>query len=170
MQPSKNLPTMIALSFVVFCTTAVHAKEPDYAEMIGQGIKYLKSAQAEDGSYSSQTGTGVTSLVTAALLRQGLTPEDPQVARSLRFLRQQVHSNGGIYAEGSNHRNYETCLAVLCFAEANRDGKYDKLLKSADAFLKGLQWDDDEGHARTSASYGGAGYGRHSRPDLSNTS
>src|SRR5690606_34515427 len=37
-------------------------------------------------------------------------------------------------------------------------------------FIKGLQWDDSEGHDKSSVNYGGAGYGRHKRPDLSNTS
>ena len=140
--------------------------------MVGQGVRFLEGAQSEDGSYSSHAGTGVTSLITTALMRNGRTPQDPLVARSLKYLESQAHSNGGIYAEGSNHRNYETCLAVFCFAEANRDGKgkYDELLKKADKFLKGLQWDEEEGHESSSTSYGGAGYGNHSRPDLSNTS
>jgi squalene-hopene/tetraprenyl-beta-curcumene cyclase len=37
-------------------------------------------------------------------------------------------------------------------------------------FLKGLQWDDGEGHAFESTFYGGQGYGNHKRPDASNTS
>jgi squalene-hopene/tetraprenyl-beta-curcumene cyclase len=38
------------------------------------------------------------------------------------------------------------------------------------AFLKGLQWDDDEGAPPTDPAFGGQGYGRNKRPDLSNTS
>ncbi len=148
---------------------STHAAEPDLARMVGQGIDYLRAQQAEDGSFSSFAGTGVTSLVTTALIRNGVSLEDPLVAKAIEYLEDHARSNGGIYAEGSNHRNYETCLAVLCFSEANRNGEYDKLLKQADSFLKGLQWDDQEGHDASSTSYGGAGYGRHSRPDLSNT-
>jgi Squalene-hopene cyclase C-terminal domain len=140
------------------------------AEMVARGIGFLESTQAEDGSFSSDTGSGVTSLVATALMRNGRTPMDLVVAKSLSFLEQNVHDDGGIYQEGSTHRNYETCLAITCFAEANRDGKYDKLLERAEAFLKKLQWDDEEGYDRSSTSYGGAGYGSHSRPDLSNTS
>src|SRR5262249_53190953 len=40
----------------------------------------------------------------------------------------------------------------------------------AEAFVKKIQWDGEEGHGEESMSYGGAGYGSHSRPDLSNTS
>lgn len=146
------------------------AEETQAATVVGHGISFLESNQAEDGSYSSHAGTGVTSLATAALLRHGRTPQDPSIAKSLAFLERHVHNDGGIYQEGSLHRNYETCLAVFCFSEANRAGKYDELLKNAEAFLKKLQWDAEEGHDRSSTSYGGAGYGNHSRPDLSNTS
>ena len=145
------------------------ADDQQVATLVARGIAFLETAQAEDGSYSGNTGTGVTSLAATALLRNGRTPQDPLVAKSLAFLEQHVHDDGGIYQEGSIHRNYETCLAIACFAEANRDGKYDKLLRRAEAFLKKLQWDDEEGHDRSSTSYGGAGYGSHSRPDLSNT-
>src|SRR5690606_28682949 len=49
-------------------------------------------------------------------------------------------------------------------------GRYDTILKKADAYLKGLQWDEDEGKDKNDPAYGGAGYGSHRRPDLSNTS
>ena len=67
------------------------------------------------------------------------------------------------------YRNYETSLALMCFAEANRDGRYDKLIKNAEKFLKENQWDEAQGQDKSSPSYGGAGYGKHKRPDLSNT-
>jgi len=146
------------------------ADEPNLGDLLGRGIAFLESNQDADGSFSSHAGTGVTSLVTTALLRNGRSPHDPAIAHALAFLEKHVRDDGGIYQEGSLHRNYETCLAVFCFTEANRDGRYDQLLKRAEAFLKKLQWDDGEGHDSSSTSYGGAGYGNHSRPDLSNTS
>lgn len=81
-----------------------------------------------------------------------------------------MQPDGGVYAPGTFYRNYETCLAILCFTEANRDGRYDRLIARAEAFIKGLQWDEGEGTGPTDFSYGGAGYGQHKRPDLSNTS
>ena len=125
--------------------------------MVGLGIAFLESRQAEDGSYSSHAGTGVTSLVTTALLRNGRTPQDPSIAKSLAFLEKHVRKDGGIHQDGSLHRNYETCLAVFCFSAANRDGRYDALLKRAETFLKKLQWDDEEGHDASSTSHGGVG-------------
>jgi squalene-hopene/tetraprenyl-beta-curcumene cyclase len=141
-----------------------------YQQAVGRGVAYLAEAQGSDGSYSSQAGPGVTAIVTTALLRSGRSPDDPLVAKSLKYLVEFVHEDGGIYAEGSRYQNYETSLGILCFNEANRDGRYDALLRKAEGFDKQIQWDGDEGHDESSPSYGGAGYGSHSRPDLSNTS
>ena len=140
-----------------------------YRKMVDRGIDYLRAAQAPDGSFSAHAGPGVTALVTTALLRHGRTPSDPIVARSLAYLEGFVRDDGGVYQDGTFYRNYETCLAILCFTEANKGGKYDKLLAHAEAFIRGIQWDEEEGHDQSSTSYGGAGYGKHKRPDLSNT-
>jgi len=146
------------------------AQQPaQLAPLVERGIAFLAAAQDKDGSYSSFSGSGVTSLITTALLRHGRAPGDPLIARSLTYLQSQVKGNGGIYQKGSRYRNYETCLAMLCLVEANRDGRYKKLLDRAEAFVKDLQWDGNEGHDRSSTSFGGAGYGKHNRPDLSNT-
>jgi squalene-hopene/tetraprenyl-beta-curcumene cyclase len=142
-----------------------------YQRAVDRAIHFLRTkGQAPDGSYTAFAGSGVTSVVTTAVLRTGRTPEDPFVAKSLKYLEGFVQSDGGIYKPGTLYRNYETCIAMLCFAQANRDGRYDKLLAGADRFVKGLQWDEREGHDQTSYSHGGAGYGKHKRPDLSNTS
>jgi squalene-hopene/tetraprenyl-beta-curcumene cyclase len=103
-------------------------------------------------------------------MRSGLTPRDPVVAKALTYLEKHRHDDGGIYGKGSAYKNYETSLAIVCFQEANRDGRYDKLLAGAEKFVKKEQWDEDEGHELSSMNYGGAGYGSHERPDLSNTS
>jgi squalene-hopene/tetraprenyl-beta-curcumene cyclase len=44
------------------------------------------------------------------------------------------------------------------------------VIRRADARLKGLQWDESENIDVSNYNYGGAGYGKHERPDLSNTS
>jgi len=140
-----------------------------YENTVARGIQFLSSAQADDGSYNAAAGPGITALVTTAILRHGRSPQDPLVAKSLKYLESFVQSDGGIYKVDSNYKNYETCLAILCFKEANKDGRYDQLLKGADAFIKGEQWDAGEGKQKSDFQYGGAGYGGKKRPDLSNT-
>jgi squalene-hopene/tetraprenyl-beta-curcumene cyclase len=153
---------------------AVQKRGADQAQLrrtVQAAIGYLRAqGQTRDGSFSSFAGPGVTAIVTTALLRNGLTVDDPMVAQALAYIQRLVHADGGVYQPGSLYRNYETCLALMCFAAANRDGHYDQIVKKADRFLKGLQWDEAEGHDLASTSYGGAGYGKHKRPDLSNTS
>jgi squalene-hopene/tetraprenyl-beta-curcumene cyclase len=141
-----------------------------FQQAVSRGIGYFAQSQASDGSFSPQVGPGVTAIVATALMRHGRSPNDPLVARSLKYVEGFVHDDGGIYQPGSRYKNYETSLAILCFQEANRDGGYDELLRRAEAFGTQIQWDEDEGHDPSSPSYGGAGYGTHSRPDLSNTS
>lgn len=139
-------------------------------QVVDRAVSFLRTkGQAPDGSYAAVNGPGVTAVVTTAILRSGRGPNDPAVAKSLRYLEGFIQPDGGIYRPNALYRNYETCLAVLCFAEANRDGRYDKALQGADRFLKRMQWDESENHDPTSDFYGGAGYGKHERPDMSNT-
>ncbi|MEZ6087683.1 MAG: prenyltransferase/squalene oxidase repeat-containing protein [Pirellulaceae bacterium] len=129
-----------------------------------------RKAVAADGAYTPQTGAGVTSLCVAAVLQnQPAMVDAPSIKKSLSYLEQLVQPDGGIYVTDSLHRNYETSLAVQAFSLANRDGKYDPILKKAEAYLRGIQWDDSEEIDASDPAFGGAGYGRHKRPDLSNT-
>jgi len=91
------------------------------------------------------------------------------VVKGLKYLEGLKHQDGGIYQPGALYANYETCLAIMCFSAANKDGRYTKLLKEAEAFVKGQQWGTGQPADRTDFNYGGAGYGKHKRPDLSNT-
>ena len=141
-----------------------------YAETVNKAIEFLRTSQAADGSFSAEAGPAVTALVATAVLKNGRTADDPLVAKSLKYLSGFVHPDGGIYADKSTHQNYETCVAIQCFTAANADKRYDQLLSAAEKFVRGLQWDDSEGHDKASVNFGGAGYGNSKRPDLSNTS
>lgn len=139
-----------------------------YQQTVERGVEYLLTkGEQPDGSYGDkkQYGTGLASICTAAVLEQGRSPDDPAVAKSLKWIEKFVHEDGGIYSPDSPVKNYECSLAILCFTAANADGRYTKLLKNADKFIKSIQW----GGAESDFKYGGAGYGSHKRPDLSNT-
>lgn len=141
----------------------------EYRSTVTKAVAYLKGAQAPDGSFSAQAGPGVTALITTSLMRSGKTPSDPMIANALKYLQTFVQKDGGVYANGSTHQNYETCLAILCFSEANKAGKYNKLIKAAEKHIRDGQWDEGEDITSSDDAYGGAGYGKHKRPDLSNT-
>src|SRR5262249_35807547 len=83
----------------------------------------------------------------------------------LAYMETRVQKDGGIYDKFL--ANYTTSVALMAFREANASGKYDTLITRATQFLKSLQYDDsiDEKDAR----FGGIGYDKNKRPDLSNT-
>jgi squalene-hopene/tetraprenyl-beta-curcumene cyclase len=167
----STLGSAMAIALALCSPNFANAQKPsDRQEMIDGAVGYLsKVGQADDGSFSSKTGPGITGLVAAGLLSVDVPPDHPVVAKAIKYLEGTVHEDGGLYAPKSTHANYETCLAMMAFAKANRNGKYDKLLQGAEQFVKKQQWDEGEGLKSDDVGYGGAGYGSKSRPDLSNT-
>jgi squalene-hopene/tetraprenyl-beta-curcumene cyclase len=160
-------------ALMVLCCAPTSRGADDTAALrqqaVQKGIAFLRLAQSADGSFSaSAAGPGVTSIVVTSLLQNGIGPDDPVVAKALKYLEGTIQPDGGIYAPKSRLRNYETCLGILCLKEANRDGRYDKAIKDADRFLKGLQAGDSK-REPSDISYGGVGYAGADRPDLSNS-
>jgi len=139
-----------------------------YQQVVDKGINYLISkGQQPDGSFGKDVGPGVAAICTTALLKHGRSPDDPDVARSLKYLTSFAHDDGGIYSPDSPVKNYETSLAIQCLAAANADGRYQALLAKADKFIKGIQFAGEP----TDFNYGGSGYEpKKRRADLSNTS
>jgi squalene-hopene/tetraprenyl-beta-curcumene cyclase len=179
---------MLVFGYVLIISAArfLHAAETDaaksentpaqldpqvYQQTVDRGVDYLlHHGQTEDGSYSATISPAVTALCVDGLLRSGRSPDDPAIAKSLKYLEGFVQPDGGIYKPGSVIQNYETSIAIMCFAEANKDGRYKDLLKAAEQYVKSIQWGADGKVDESSINYGGAGYGRsHNRPDLSNT-
>jgi squalene-hopene/tetraprenyl-beta-curcumene cyclase len=144
---------------------------PDPKELqavLDKAIAYLKSHQNPDGSFSPKLGgPGISALVAAGLIRNGLSPEDPLVAKTLSYLVKKVRNDGGIYDKGL--ANYTTSIALVALKEANTDGRYDAVIKKAAEFLKTLQYDESMVEDKD-PKFGGVGYDRKDkRPDLSNT-
>ncbi|SIO26023.1 squalene-hopene/tetraprenyl-beta-curcumene cyclase [Singulisphaera sp. GP187] len=139
------------------------------ADLMAKGVDFLRSRQAEDGSWSgNRKEPGITALVVTALLRsKRVTPAEPIVTKALAFLEGFLTPTGGL---SEAHSNYSTSIAIMAFQEANKGGRYDSIIKGGQEFLKTMQWDTSEGKGPGDAFYGGAGYGgKNNRPDLSNT-
>ena len=178
---------LVALLLAFQVTTAVAQSEQEATaqenkdtetkrtEMVAKAVEYLKTTGADtDGTYSKQMGPAVTALVTTALLKNDIAVDDETIQKSLTFLKGFVQPDGGIYSPESPYKNYETSLTLMCFAEAKKASKssdYDMLIEKAASFLKGSQWGAENRPIDESDSkFGGFGYGKHGRPDLSNTS
>jgi squalene-hopene/tetraprenyl-beta-curcumene cyclase len=149
------------------CRADVDQQQVDAS--IQKGVQFLKTTQADDGSWTSPSSLGITALVTHALLVSDVPVTDSAVQRGLKRVEQAIRPDGGIYTEKSTHKNYETAIAVLALQSANGDGRYEDAIQKGVKFLKHQQWDEEEVGDRSKVNYGGAGYGSKSRPDLSNT-
>ena len=143
----------------------VAPKADDLKASLDKAHAFLKTKQAEDGSFMAKYGPGVTALVAAALVKAGYPADDAVVSKAIAYVEKFVQKDGGIYSK--NLENYTTALAVVAFKECNKDGKYDKVIASAVKYIKGVQ--EANGADDKELKFGGAGYDGKSRPDTSNT-
>lgn len=170
----RDLSSLFVHTCLVMCLTSstIFAIGPDAKQLQasrGKGIQYLTLSQGEDGSWTSPHSPGITALAVHSLLQSGLSADDTVVQAAFAHLKTHLKSDGGIYETTSNHRNYETSIALMAFESANSDGRHNELIRSAVKFLKKVQWDEEEVANKSDTAFGGSGYGSHQRPDLSNT-
>jgi squalene-hopene/tetraprenyl-beta-curcumene cyclase len=163
--------SLAAVLMLAALVPATRAATPEAIRAaIAKGSTFLvEKEQAADGSFSAEVGPAVTALAVTALVRSGTPADAPAVKKGLAYLLTFRQPDGGIYAPGSPTANYETSIGLLALAACNRDGTLDDTIRAAADYVKNLQWDDGEGKGPADPAYGGAGYGKKSRPDLSNT-
>jgi len=166
----RSLLAAVALAALLVPPAARGADEAAVRAAIARASTFLaEQGQAADGSFSAQAGPAVTALAVTALLKTGTPPDAPVVQRGIASLLAFRQEDGGIHPPDSAVANYETSIALVALAACNQDGRHDDVIKAGQAFVRGLQWDDGEGRGVADPAYGGAGYGRKKRPDLSNT-
>ena len=175
----KITPFTIVLFFFAAVTFAAQTgQEMKRQEMIDKGAAYLRGVQAEDGSFSAHAGIGPTGIVLFGLLNAGVPVDDPMIAKGLNFLEKSKSEDGGIYSAGGMYGNYESSVSLQCFATANQKlkavknlakGPYDELLAKCEKFVRAGQFTEERDIKPDDMLYGGAGYGKQQRPDLSNT-
>lgn len=133
------------------------------------GARFLLTAQGPDGGWDGETGPGITALAVKALIQEPTVgPEHPAVRRGIEFVLKSQRPDGGIYSAEGLLRNYESSVALSMFAALPGEAHAAQVAALRD-FLKAGQWDEGEGTSADDPAYGGAGYGREQRPDLSNT-
>ncbi len=134
-------------------------------EAIEKGVAYLLKAQAPDGTWA-EGNVGITALCTQALLAAGKPGVSPAAKKAIDHLLDHQQEDGGIYDVGL--KNYTTSIALMVLVKADPEA-YAGPIEKARAYLIEHQWDEAESIDKGHPWYGGAGYGKHGRPDLSNT-
>ncbi|MES2572550.1 MAG: prenyltransferase/squalene oxidase repeat-containing protein [Verrucomicrobiota bacterium] len=164
--------TTAALSPSLFSQDAA-PKNPALREKaqiaIEKGLGFLENAQKPEGFWSSTDYPGLTALVIQAFISapEGKHRGAEPVKKGLKFIRDNVKPDGGIYSKGMG--NYNTAVAMTALLLAGEPGDQ-PLIEGARRFLIGAQTKN----SATPSGDGGFGYesgdsGRMSRPDLDNT-
>jgi squalene-hopene/tetraprenyl-beta-curcumene cyclase len=138
---------------------------------LDKGARFLERTQQGDGGWRAFEGSdaAITALAGRALARHpDYGPKHPVVRRAMEFVLKSAQENGGIYPEGAGLDNYYTSVAVMFLSELE-DGRAKEAVGKAVKYLTALQWDEAEDYQPSHVFYGGAGYGKHKRPDMSNT-
>ncbi len=122
-------PIALAFSILVVATACarggVTSEQVEHA--IREGVRFLKSQQQPDGSWTeaeAQVKTGTTSLVTLALLTAGEPVESPTIQNSLSFLRG--------YGPQQLRNTYGIGLQTMVFAAAEPERDRLRLLANVD--------------------------------------
>jgi len=140
-------------------------------QAVRRGLEYLLASQRPDGGWEAfeKPHPAITALAIKCVAQDdALGPGHSAAQQGLAFLRRFVQEDGGIYVPGEGMMNYHTSVALMALSSFT-DPKLAPIIRNAQDFLRKLQWDEGEGHERSSPFYGGQGYGQHKRPDLSNT-
>ena len=152
-----------------------HWQEANQA--IERGVEYLRSTQNEDGSWIPEPGPAITGLCLAALLDQpDIGPDDPAVVKAIDFILAHIQEDGSI-RQGPDGilASYNTSICLSAMSRIGNDPRIAQAIAMGQDFLRSIQWKtgmldpNDESIDDEHPYVGGFGYGRHGRPDLSNT-
>ncbi len=149
------------------------------APMIAKALKFQEAGQRPDGGWpgfqADKSDPAVTAMVAQTFIQDpAYGPDHPIVQKAFDFMLKFQQPDGGIYDPKMPYLNYSTSVALMAMA-ASKSPALQAKVEAAQKCLKDNQWVppkcDNEGRPITPAHpwYGGAGYGDHKRPDLSNT-
>ncbi|MDP9174548.1 MAG: hypothetical protein M3O30_11870 [Planctomycetota bacterium] len=137
---------------------------------------FLKAQQKADYSWQTEVDPpGLSALVLRAFSAdEKFVGDQPFLGKGYEKLLSYQVSNGGIYKDVL--ASYNTAIAVSALATSKQTG-FTPAIQKALAYLHQLQWTDTimgvanevKVESDKDARYGGFGYGKRARPDLSNT-
>ena len=172
----KNLITLLVAicTATAFAGPALPSREVSFLNEVSaaqeRGLAWLIKQQETDGSWRHHPA--ITALAVTALYRTGrpLTPAEQAAGdKALQFVLSNVRTNGAIFAgdDKDKYPNYSTAICTMALL-ASGQSEYTAAIRNGRKFLLNSQLDERTGTATNAASYGGIGYGKRERPDMSN--
>ncbi|HEX8523969.1 MAG TPA: prenyltransferase/squalene oxidase repeat-containing protein [Tepidisphaeraceae bacterium] len=169
----KNWFPIVLVTLILAPVALAQDATAQAQQLIDKGLNFLKTQQQPDGGWQqANQPPGVTAIVLRAFVRdQKYNAKTDFIKRGYDKLFSYQTEQGGIYKDLL--ANYNTSIAISAIAAANEPTFKDRLDR-ATAFVKGLQWTESATGAegkkvdKSDPRFGGWGYGRHERPDLSN--
>lgn len=147
-----------------------------------RGLSFLAATQSPQGGWLEETevtptdqppqkpraaAVAVTALGLKAFAQAPtLAPNELPRDKALSFVRAALAEDGFASMSASGLGNYVTSSIVMGLAAAGTDTD---VLQQGVAWLTNAQWDTNEEIQPNNDWFGGAGYGKRGRPDLSNT-
>src|SRR5438105_2133669 len=171
---------IVAPSFVPFAAAPARAAEVAATDAkvqaaIDKALAFLKSQQKPDGGWQKENDPpALTAIALKAFAQDPKTgPNADFVKRGYDKLLTYQLDNGGIYQDLL--ANYNTSIAISTLVAAKNPAYKEKIDKAV-AYIKGIQWTDKTGPGPKGEKmendknvwWGGWGYSRAGRPDLSN--
>ena len=151
---------------------------------IDRGLAFLRASQGAEGGWmegkaaqgseaakaSGAASVAVTGLVIRAFAQAGRTElNEAAVRRGVERVIRQTGADGAFDPDPSGGLGtYVASCAVLGLAALDHPDRAEVMQRMV-AWLRTAQWDQPEGIRPEHDWFGGAGYGKHGRPDLSNT-
>ncbi|MSR70017.1 MAG: hypothetical protein EXS17_06710 [Phycisphaerales bacterium] len=192
-QDLPQMPTAIvqplpAVHRIAPSAAAVPCSEKTYADArlaIDLALTRLRATQDVSGGWmvkkaaagtdqqqpSMAASTAVSAIALKAFAQAGATPSsDAAAAKAATLIRQRVRGGDGFFNPDPNGGlgNY-VASAVVSGLAAVDDASDRPLIEEAINWLTKTQWDQSEGVSARMDWFGGSGYGKWGRPDLSNT-
>ncbi|MFZ4575422.1 MAG: hypothetical protein ACOYN0_13565 [Phycisphaerales bacterium] len=150
--------------------------------MIERAAAWMLAGQHESGGFGIYEGApvfpAVTGLAVMGLMDENRPANSPAMQKAADFVLSKQQADGAIYDRILPSYNTAICVSML---SKYPDPRCRDAMKKGAEYLKGLQYGEgaveraslgDESPKPVEAShpyYGGIGYGKHGRPDLSNT-
>jgi len=160
-----------SLALAVSAPDAAYEKQAD--DVIKKAVAFLLSKQEADGSWNPKAGPAVTAMVVSALLDQkGLDRDNAAVAKAVKYVLSKQQKDGSIH--DGVLENYSTSICLSMLSKLGRDSEVKPAIDKARDYLKKTQWmgavgPDGKPTDKNHVFYGGFGYGKHGRPDGSNS-